>query len=369
MNRKHHLLQVLFLSFLPVFCMVFAFGCSASDQNSGESDGSDPAMLALAENGGVDIGMLVIGTGGADLHDSSSVGPILKHLESGDSCHVIEQGHWEVIDGKSAHWYRVKFEESDGWVWGLETDMRGKAFRPRTQLSLGIAMELDSPAIARSFSGATPEIAWQAFKNSRDLNCLRRFRRAIAEGYDRENIPACYVSELEGLDFEWLDVLKVGGFKERFVFAQETLSNLWLAPVYWENHSNMTEGKNTLIGMHGTQWSILGVLDGYPKASMSLGQDTTILCFHFKANASDWGEERIDIWMNVESRKTLRKLQTIKLPAWYIDPEEESSLDSLSWLNLINEENKLLLLMGRSFGWADSLAWDSRRMMFTHGQH
>lgn len=48
----------------------------------------------------------------------------IKQLKTGDSCEVIEKGKKQSIEDNTDYWYKVRFKNKEGWVFGAFTSAR-----------------------------------------------------------------------------------------------------------------------------------------------------------------------------------------------------------------------------------------------------
>jgi hypothetical protein len=53
---------------------------------------------------------------------------VLFQLNSGDSCNLLEKGKFESIKGKGDFWYKIKYNEKTGWVFGAFTSLAKPAY-------------------------------------------------------------------------------------------------------------------------------------------------------------------------------------------------------------------------------------------------
>lgn len=49
---------------------------------------------------------------------------IIKQLKPNDSCEVLEKGTKQTVTDKTDYWYRVRFKNKEGWVFGAFTSIR-----------------------------------------------------------------------------------------------------------------------------------------------------------------------------------------------------------------------------------------------------
>jgi len=53
-----------------------------------------------------------------------STGKVVMKLNDGDLCEVLEKGKYEEIRGMKDYWYKIRFNEKEGWVFGSQTSIK-----------------------------------------------------------------------------------------------------------------------------------------------------------------------------------------------------------------------------------------------------
>jgi hypothetical protein len=48
----------------------------------------------------------------------------IKQLKTGDTCEVLEKGRKQTIDDKTDYWYKIKFKNKEGWIFGAFTSIK-----------------------------------------------------------------------------------------------------------------------------------------------------------------------------------------------------------------------------------------------------
>lgn len=49
---------------------------------------------------------------------------IIKQLKTNDTCDVMEKGKKQTVSDKTDYWYRIKFRNKEGWVFGAFTSIK-----------------------------------------------------------------------------------------------------------------------------------------------------------------------------------------------------------------------------------------------------
>lgn len=49
---------------------------------------------------------------------------IIKQLKSNDTCEVLEKGKKQTVTDKTDYWYRVRFRNKEGWIFGAFTSIK-----------------------------------------------------------------------------------------------------------------------------------------------------------------------------------------------------------------------------------------------------
>lgn len=49
---------------------------------------------------------------------------IIKQLKTNDSCEVLEKGKKQTVMDKTDYWYKIKFRNKEGWVFGAFTSIK-----------------------------------------------------------------------------------------------------------------------------------------------------------------------------------------------------------------------------------------------------
>jgi len=55
-----------------------------------------------------------------------STGEVVMKLNDGDTCRLLEKGKREIVKGIEDNWYKIKFHDKAGWVFGSQTSFRDK---------------------------------------------------------------------------------------------------------------------------------------------------------------------------------------------------------------------------------------------------
>ena len=92
--------------------IILIFSCKSSENNSNNEEGYTNSNYLTIE--GDDIWV----------RDAPSDGEVVFKLNSGDKCKVLEKGKAETIEDVTDCWYKIEFEEKEGWVFGSQTSLR-----------------------------------------------------------------------------------------------------------------------------------------------------------------------------------------------------------------------------------------------------
>lgn len=58
------------------------------------------------------------------IRDKPKTGAVIMKLNTGDKCEILEKGNSETIKDKTDFWYKIKFNEKEGWVFGSQTSLK-----------------------------------------------------------------------------------------------------------------------------------------------------------------------------------------------------------------------------------------------------
>ena len=48
----------------------------------------------------------------------------IKQLKTGDTCEVLEKGKKQTVEDKTDYWYKIRFKNKEGWIFGAFTSIR-----------------------------------------------------------------------------------------------------------------------------------------------------------------------------------------------------------------------------------------------------
>ncbi len=69
-------------------------------------------------------GQLIIEGKDIWVREKSFTGNVIMRLNSGDTCEIIEKGEEVQLKDMLDHWYKIKFNETIGWVFGSQTNLK-----------------------------------------------------------------------------------------------------------------------------------------------------------------------------------------------------------------------------------------------------
>lgn len=49
---------------------------------------------------------------------------IIKQLKTNDTCEVLEKGKKQTVSDKTDYWYKIKFRNKEGWIFGAFTSIK-----------------------------------------------------------------------------------------------------------------------------------------------------------------------------------------------------------------------------------------------------
>ena len=49
---------------------------------------------------------------------------IIKQLKTNDTCEVLEKGIKQTVSDKTDYWYKIKFKNKEGWIFGAFTSIK-----------------------------------------------------------------------------------------------------------------------------------------------------------------------------------------------------------------------------------------------------
>jgi uncharacterized protein YgiM (DUF1202 family) len=124
-KNKMKLSSILF-SVISVFGFVLLLGfssCGNSDK-SGSDESSLPKDSAVAKKTKPDTLLVIKGT-----QVNMRVAPDLKavrikQLKTNDTCVILEKGKQETVDEMTDFWYKIRFKNKEGWVYGAFTSLK-----------------------------------------------------------------------------------------------------------------------------------------------------------------------------------------------------------------------------------------------------
>jgi hypothetical protein len=112
------------------FYFIYAFFSTLSCQYSGGTPGDETDSIALKSDteetrtisNPLSDRILVIYGENIWVRDKAKTGKVIMTLNQGDTCKILERGELAVINGQPDYWYKVEFENNQGWLFGSQTD-------------------------------------------------------------------------------------------------------------------------------------------------------------------------------------------------------------------------------------------------------
>lgn len=124
-KNKMKLSSVSFSVFI-MFGFVLLIGLSSC--GSSDKPGSDESLLpndsVVAKKSKPDTLLVIKGT-----QVNMRVAPDLKavrikQLKTNDTCVILEKGKQETVDDMTDFWYKIRFKNKEGWVYGAFTSLK-----------------------------------------------------------------------------------------------------------------------------------------------------------------------------------------------------------------------------------------------------
>jgi len=120
------------------------------------------------------------------IRDLPATGKVVLKLNEGDNCKIIEKGKLEMIKGRPDYWYKIVYNQTEGWVFGSQTNLM--LFKPITQPFIGVlAASCDDPVIQEF---GAPSSCNYSFKQDQS------FTFSVAAGYILEGTYEWQVNSL-----------------------------------------------------------------------------------------------------------------------------------------------------------------------------
>jgi hypothetical protein len=116
---------------IPVLFGIFLLSCSGGDKSKEQKSASDSidSLKAVADSiawaqKSFPKSLIIKGTN-VNMRVSPDLKAVrIKQLTTNDSCEVLEKGKLMTIDDQKDYWYRVKFKNKEGWVFGAFTSIK-----------------------------------------------------------------------------------------------------------------------------------------------------------------------------------------------------------------------------------------------------
>lgn len=107
-----------FLSILIVICGLIS--CENLPQNS------EVAEISSNKNKIESKEKLTVEVENAWVREYPTDGKVIAKLNIGTECIVLKKDKKETIKGKSDYWYKIKFDDKEGWIFGSQTSQKEK---------------------------------------------------------------------------------------------------------------------------------------------------------------------------------------------------------------------------------------------------
>ena len=101
-------------SFLPLMITFLMFACA-------NENGNDEQQTEIATVDSGVIKTLKITGENIWIRESPTDGKVIMKLNASDECIILEKGKEETIKGQTDNWYKIKFKDKEGWVFGSQT--------------------------------------------------------------------------------------------------------------------------------------------------------------------------------------------------------------------------------------------------------
>ena len=108
--------------------IIFIFSCQngstnqSTDNDSAISSDSE-LMQPSSENNNQTESYLIIHGKDIWVRDIPETGKVVLKLNKGDKCRVLEKGKLAAVHGRPDYWYKIEFDNTEGWVFGSQTDL------------------------------------------------------------------------------------------------------------------------------------------------------------------------------------------------------------------------------------------------------
>lgn len=104
---------------------VFIISCnSASDNKNDNADIKKSAEKETVEETEKESDVLVIEGENIWVRNKPSTGEVVMKLNNGDKCKIIEKGKKEQIRDMVDYWYKISYNDKEGWVFGSQTNLK-----------------------------------------------------------------------------------------------------------------------------------------------------------------------------------------------------------------------------------------------------
>ncbi len=106
------------------------------------------------------------------VRDVPTTGKVVTKLNEGDKCQIFEKGKLESIKGRPDYWYKIDFNNNQGWVFGSQTDLM--LLKPVNDPFIGTLATCNDELVSAT---ETPASLSYTFKED------KTFRFVVSAGY------------------------------------------------------------------------------------------------------------------------------------------------------------------------------------------
>ncbi|MEA3451309.1 MAG: SH3 domain-containing protein, partial [Bacteroidota bacterium] len=100
---------------LILFIAMSLFACNRNKDNSNDLEDSNNQNISTQKN---TEQFLFIEGNQIWIRKTPSTGKVIMKLNDGTKCKLLKKGKKETIKGITDYWYKIKYKEKKGWVFG-----------------------------------------------------------------------------------------------------------------------------------------------------------------------------------------------------------------------------------------------------------
>lgn len=170
-------------------------------------------------------------------------------LSAGDTCEILSRGKKMILNGMEDYWYKVKFNEKTGWIFGSETNLKTGVIHEVENFKAFFQRFIEDSYKGRDLNiYLHPEIGIYGANNPGALCVLVRSMAIVNQSTRTEEVPPIFERAPKGNYCEGFDEEEGG-----FYILPETIQSLPSYP-YFDNNGNL---KDTPIKLPETQNKII----------------------------------------------------------------------------------------------------------------